>query len=385
MVSPKSFATPRTWATIDLDALRFNFAKAQQLCPHSSIVPIIKSDAYGHGMMQAARALVESETAFTTFGVATLAEALELTEAKLGKSVMLLGGCVNEEEIRLCIAHAIEPTVHSAYQLELIARILDSEYTSTPKKFWIKYNSGMNRLGQRQDESLACYRKLSSYPNTELVFMSHLAFADDMSSPASKQFTDNQIEAFNSAKTTLASEYPDLQTSLAASAGILTLPQTHNDIIRPGVMLYGSSPLAKQTGEDVGLRPVMTLSSRLMSINAVRAGETIGYNATYTCKQDMTIGVVSVGYGDGYPRSATDQTPVLVKTSNGVIRTHVVGRVSMDMITIDLSAVPAAQINDEVVLWGEGLQADEVAKTVGTIAYELFCKVTKRADFNYIN
>ncbi len=380
-----SLPTPRTWATIDLAAVRFNLARVAQLCPHSTIIPVIKSNAYGHGMLPVAKALVESDTEFETFAVAALQEALDLHASKLNKAVMLLPGCINKDEVRLCLEKSIQPAIHSEYQLSQYCEVATEQFAALPKTVWVKCNTGMNRLGQREPESIAAYRTLAALPNTTVIFMSHLGYADDMSSAPSKEFTDKQVAVFEKAKTTLSAEYTNLRTSFAASAGILTRPDTHQGIVRPGVMLYGSSPLANQTGMEVGLQPAMTLSSRLIAINQVAAGESVGYNATYICDKPTRVGVVSVGYGDGYPRSANSTTPVLVKTAAGAIRTHVIGRVSMDMITIDLTDIPDAQINSEVVLWGEGLEADEVAKTTGTIAYELFCKVTNRAVYNYIN
>lgn len=380
-----SLPTPRTWATIDLAAVRFNLAKVRELCPQAEIIPVIKSNAYGHGMLPIAKALVESTTRFQTFAVAALQEALELHDGGLNRTIMLLPGCINKEEVRLCLTKAIEPAIHSAYQLNQYCEVAGAEFATIPKTVWVKFNTGMNRLGQREAESIKAYRALAALPNTKVIFMSHLGYADDMNSAPSKNFTDQQVAAFERAKATLAADYPNLLTSFAASAGILTRPDTHNGIVRPGVMLYGSSPLAKETGLDMGLKPVMTLSSRLIAINDVAAGESVGYNATYICDKPTRVGVVSVGYGDGYPRSANTTTPVLVKTEAGAVRTTVIGRVSMDMITIDLTHIPAAQINSEVVLWGAGLEADEVAKTAGTIAYELFCKVTNRAVYNYVD
>lgn len=376
--------TPRAWASIDLDALSFNLAKVRELCPSAYITPVIKSNGYGHGMAQIAKSLTASNTQFDSFAVATLEEALALDELGLGKAIVLFAGYVDEIELRLCLDKNIQPVIHSAYQAELAASLLSSEYQECSKKFWVEFNSGMNRLGQRKEESNSTYRELAAFPNTELVFMSHLAFADDMSSPASHDFTEQQISLFAEAKEFLLKDFPQLETSLAASAGILTLPKTHHDTVRPGVMLYGSSPLARENGLDVGLKPVMTLSSRLIAINEVKAGETLGYGASYTCPMDTRIGVVSIGYGDGYPRSASSDTPVIVKTVAGDYRSHVAGRVSMDMITIDLGDSDA-QINDEVVLWGRGLCADDVAKSVGTIAYELFCQVTSRVKYHYLD
>ncbi len=380
-----SLPTPRTWATIDLAALRFNFARVQQLCPGSSIMPVVKSNAYGHGMLPVAKALVESSTALQTFAVAALTEALALHAGGFNKTIMLLPGCINKDEVRICLEHNIEPAIHSAYQLSQYCEVAEAEFAAISKTVWVKFNTGMNRLGQPAAESIAAYRRLAALPNTTVIFMSHLGYADDMSAAPSKQFTDKQVAAFQQAKATLSQDYPTLLTSFAASAGILTRPDTHQGIVRPGVMLYGSSPLAKQSGLDLGLQPVMSLSSRLIAINDVAAGESIGYNATYVCEKPTRVGVVSVGYGDGYPRSANITTPVLVKTEAGMRRSHVIGRVSMDMITVDLTHLPQTQINSEVVLWGNGLGADEVAKTTGTIAYELFCQVTNRVLYSYIN
>jgi len=336
-------------------------------------------------MLPVAGALVGSNTQFNTFAVAALQEALDLLNGNFGKTVMLLPGCINKDEVRLCLEKGIEPAIHSADQLEQYCSVAEAEFAASIKTVWVKFNTGMNRLGQRESESIHTYRRLAALPNTTVIFMSHLGYADDMSAAPSKQFTDDQVAAFERAKATLSKDTPALLTSFAASAGILTRPDTHQGIVRPGVMLYGSSPLAKQTGLDLGLQPVMTLSSRLIAINDVAAGESIGYNATYTCDKPTRVGVVSVGYGDGYPRSANSATPVLVKAPSRTVRTTIIGRVSMDMITIDLTEIPDAQINNEIVLWGAGLGADEVAKSTGTIAYELFCKVTNRAQYNYLN
>ncbi|HAG72059.1 MAG TPA: alanine racemase [Gammaproteobacteria bacterium] len=376
--------TPRTWATIDLNALNYNFARVRELCPSANITPVIKSNGYGHGVAKIAKSLAASNTQFDCFIVATLQEALEVAGLGLGKSVVLLAGFIDESELRLCLDKKIQPVIHSAYQVEIAMALLVSEYQQCPKKFWVEFNSGMNRLGQRQEASIATYKKLAELANTDLVFMSHLAFADDMLLPASHDFTQQQISRFAEAKNILHRDFVKLETSFAASAGILSLPETHHDTVRPGVMLYGSSPLTSENGLDVGLRPVMTLSSRLIAINEVKAGETLGYGASYTCRTDTRIGVVSVGYGDGYPRSASSETPVVVKTATGDFKSHVAGRVSMDMITIDLGGSDA-KINDEVVLWGKGLCADEVAKSVDTIAYELFCKVTDRVNYRYLD
>jgi alanine racemase len=377
--------TKRAWATIDLEALCKNLALVGTHCPESKIFPVIKSNAYGHGMEQVARAISTSQTEVSGFAVATLQEAVELHELGYGRPILLLNGFINETELRLCLDKSIEPVVHANYQLEIANKVLSDDVFSGTHKFWVKMNSGMNRLGMAGEEARQGFLQLHTYPNTELVLMSHLAFADDMDNPASRAFTDKQMKGFLGLRKQLQKDCDEtVETSMAASAGILSLPETHLNYVRPGVMLYGSSPLAKMTGGEVGLHPVMTLSSRLISISNVPAGGSIGYNATYVCEKDTRVGTVSIGYGDGYPRSAVNGTPVLVKTQTRTLRTQLIGRVSMDMITIDLSGIEDAQIDDEVTLWGAGLSSDEVSKYANTISYELFCKVTQRVHYVYV-
>ena len=375
----------RAWATINSNALRKNLAQVRSLCPGSKIYPVIKSNAYGHGMAAAAKALAESHIKISGLAVATMNEAIELRQLQPQQPIMLLNGFMNEAELRECLAHAIEPVVPAEYQLEPLEKVLSEDVLGENRKFWVKYNTGMNRLGLSKDKAAAAYLQLHKFPNTELVLMSHLACADDPDDFDASEFTNQQLQQLLALRGELVSSSDDeVELSMAASAGILQWSDTHLDYVRPAVMLYGSSPMAGKTGEELGLQPVMTLKSRLIAINFVEAGQSIGYNATYTCEQDTRVGVVSIGYGDGYPRSAENGTPVLVKTASGTTRTRLIGRVSMDMITIDLSDIDDAKINDEVILWGEGLCADEVAKSVGTISYELFCKVTKRVSLEYV-
>jgi len=377
--------TKRAWTIINLNALRKNLALVRALCPESRIIPVIKSNAYGHGMEQAARALKDTDTRIATFAVATLEEALELKGLNLDVPILLLSGFVSAEELALCMENEIEPVIHSTYQVELLEEQWDLELSTNKRRLWLKHNSGMNRLGMTTESCLKAYARLHKYPGTEFVLMSHLACAGDIENPDSQEVTTRQMDQFKQAyKSLIEAERVDLPRSIAASAGILTLPDTHLDYVRPGVMLYGSSPLAGSTGEEIGLQPVMTLSSRLIAINQVSAGEFIGYNASYVCDRDTLVGVVSIGYGDGYPRSAANGTPVLVKTQSGINRTRLIGRVSMDTITVDLTEIPDACINNEVILWGDDLCADEVAHAAGTIAYELFCKVTQRVTFEYV-
>ena len=376
----------RAWATIDLNALRKNLTRVRSLCPESRIYPVIKSNAYGHGMAQAAAALKNSHTNIAGFGVATVEEALALRALEADLPILLLNGFVTDEELRECLRLGIEPVIHATYQMQSIERVLTDAVLGKQRKFWVKYNTGMNRLGMNSEDSRESFLRLQGIPGTELVLMSHLACADDPDNAEFTAITGRQQAALTQLRGELVSKsHSTIECSLAASAGILQWPNTHLDYVRPGVMLYGSSPMANASGEELGLQPVMTLSSRLIAIRDLKAGDAIGYSATYVCDRDTRVGTVSIGYGDGYPRSAENGTPVLLKTAKGLTRTRLIGRVSMDMITIALTGIDDVAIDDEVVLWGEGLCADEVARYCGTIAYELFCKVTPRVQFNYIN
>ncbi len=374
----------RAWATIDLSALKKNLAQVRAYSPCSKIYPVIKSNAYGHGMAEAAAALKASNTNISGLAVATVDEAIRLRQIEAELPILLLNGFMNEEELRECLARRIEAVVHADYQLGALEKVLAEEVLGDARKFWIKYNTGMNRLGLGKRQASEFYLRLQKCPNTELVLMSHLACADDPYSKEFASFTQQQLQYLAELRGELVTaSKQDVECSMAASAGILQWPDTHLDYVRPGVMLYGSSPMAGKTGEELGLQPVMTLRSRLITIRDLKAGESIGYGATYVCDRDTRMGTVSIGYGDGYPRSAINGTPVLVQTASGSVRTRMIGRVSMDMITIDLTGIDEAQVDDEVTLWGEGLCADEVARAAGTISYELFCKVTPRVQVSY--
>ena len=375
----------RVWATIDTQALQKNLARVRSLCPESKIIPVIKAEAYGHGMEQIARAIINSHTAIAAFAVATMSEALALHSLELDIPILLLPGFADEQELGLCIGAGIEMVVHSPYQVTILQDRFESDVLAGVARLWVKLNSGMNRLGFSSAECVEAYHTLRGFQEVELVLMSHLACADDLLGAIPSEFTRKQIAEFNRVRDQLAQESGRaVVCSMAASAGILGLPETHYDYVRPGVMLYGASPLTDETGEELGLLPVMTLHSRLIAINEVAAGDSIGYGATYVCDRETRVGVIVIGYADGYPRSAINGTAVLIETQAGPLRTRLIGRASMDMITVDLTGMDDVQVGDEVVLWGVGLCADEVAKQAGTISYELFCKLTSRVDFEYV-
>ncbi len=374
----------RAWATINLQALKKNLGLVKSQCPESRIVPVIKANAYGHGMVPVARALAATNSRVAGFAVATLDEALELAALELGVPVILLSGFRNDAELSEILARGIEPVVHSLWQVTSLQRHFDGDFFAGCLKLWIKHNSGMNRLGMSSGTCLEAFPALHRFPDTELVLMSHLACADDLESSTAKAVTHKQLAEFSGLRQRLMQfTNAAVDCSFAASAGILSWPDTHYQYVRPGIMLYGGSPMAHATGDELGLQPVMTLKARLLAINEVKAGGTIGYGARHVCKQTTLVGVVGIGYGDGYPRAAVDGTPVLVHSDGRTHRTSLIGRVSMDMITVDLTPIANAQVGDEVTLWGEGLSADEVARNADTISYELFCQVTNRVRREY--
>lgn len=375
----------RAWARIDLQALKKNLGQVRAHCAESKIVPVIKANAYGHGMEQVARALREANTKLAGFAVATLDEALQLHKLELGTPIVVLTGFTNEEEMLECLERKFQPVVHSMHQLQLLQSRFDADFFAGNRKIWIMHNSGMNRLGFSCGACAEAFPAIHRYPDVELVLMSHLAWADEPDNKQARDYTYKQMAQFNAVRQRLIQITDSaVDCSLAASAGILNLPETHYQYVRPGIMLYGSSPMPDINGEELGLEPVMTLQSRLLAINEVRAGDAIGYGARHVCEQNTRVGVVGIGYADGYPRSAADGTPVLVHSQGQALRTGIIGRVSMDMITIDLTGMDNAQIGDEVTLWGTGLSADEVARHAGTISYELFCNVKKRIAVEYV-
>ena len=374
----------RARATIDLSALKKNLSQVSAHCPESQIVPVIKANAYGHGVEKVALALNAMHRKFAALAVASMEEAIQLRTLGISTPILLLSGFRDKVEMDLCLNHEIEPVIHSMYQFEEIDKYLQTEILTGVGRVWVKFNSGMNRLGLDKEQALRVYGDLHRHPETEVVLMSHLASADDTENQSAVEFTQRQIAEFDSLKEQIANSTQEpVQASLAASAGILSLPQTHHQFVRPGFMLYGGSPFTNRTAQEIGLLPVMTLRAKIIAINNVEAGGTIGYGATHRCRQYTRVGIVSIGYADGYPRSAKNGTPVLVNTKQGPRRAGLLGRVSMDTIAIDLTGLDTVKIADDAVLWGDGLSADEVARYADTISYELFCRVSKRVEFVY--
>lgn len=335
---------------LDGDALRHNFLEVKKLAPKSKILAMIKSNAYGHGMLWSAEILKDADG----FGVAVLSDAVRLREAGIKQKIVLLRGIYDAEELEVIQQLKIDIVVHTQEQVKLI---LDCK----PKhlNIWLKVNTGMNRLGFNPDEVEAVYEKLKIY---EIILMTHFSSADELKNP----LTQTQMDLFNKIKLNADKNIPK---SLAHSAGILGWKNSHADWVRPGLMLYGVSPFANTTGSEFNLNPVMTWQSALIALQHPKKGEGIGYNQSYICPEDMVIGVVGVGYGLGYPRHAKTGTPILVNN----METEIIGRVSMDMLMVNLKNIKHPKIGDTVTLWGKNLPIEKVAAHTATSAYELLC------------
>ena len=353
-----------TKAVINLSACRHNLSVAKASSSDSKFIAVIKANAYGHGMLQIADALNEADA----FAVARINEAIELRQAGINKSILVLEGFTSEDEVKLAHEYQLDCVIHHESQVKFLDHNRDSTIN-----VWLKIDTGMHRLGFSPDDVKGITQRLNQNTSIKqpVKFMTHLANADDKHDDK----TIKQIDVFYHCIEGVAVT----ENSIANSAGILGWPQSHASWNRPGIMLYGVSPFINGNALEHQLKPVMTLSSRLIAIKQVQKGEAIGYGGTYTCNKEMTVGIVAIGCGDGYPRHAKSGTPVLVNNQ----RCALVGRVSMDMICIDLEQQPEAKVNDTVILWGNGLPVEEVAECAGTIAYELLCGVTSRVEFIY--
>ena len=343
-------------AEINPAALQHNLNRVRELAPGCPVAAVIKADGYGHGLIRVAGALSEADA----FAVACIEEALQLREAGFTLPVVLLEGFFDTAELEAIARYNLTAVIHHPWQL----RALEQARLATPIRVWLKMDSGMHRLGFSPQEIPAARQRLAACSSVArpVTEMTHLACADDRAD----QTTTQQLARFDAVATG--------DCSIASSAAILGWPQARRGWLRPGIMLYGASPFVTGGGESWQLQPVMTLRSTLIAVNRRQRGDPIGYGGSWRCPEEMPVGVVAIGYGDGYPRHAQPGTPVLV---NGKT-VPLIGRVSMDMITVDLRSQPQAGIGDAVVLWGEGLPVETVAEHAGTIAYELLCGVTRK-------
>jgi alanine racemase len=352
--------TPMVSVTIDTGALRHNLEVIRKLAPKSRVMAVIKANAYGHGIVAAARALDAADA----FAVARIDEGVALRAAGIKKAIVLLEGVMDAEQLAAAAAADFELVVHSPEQIEL----LQAAPAEVRFKVWLKLDSGMNRLGFKSEEFRAAHTALSATPALKgsVNLITHLASADLPELPT----TAEQLMVFAAATRNLTGE-----RSLGSSAALLGFPDSQADWVRPGLLLYGLSPFRGSTGADHGFKPVMTLRSRIIAVKDLAIGEQVGYGGEWTATRPTRLAIAAVGYGDGYPRSASSGTPVLVNGEHAALA----GRVSMDMIAVDVTdlARPPA-VGDPVVLWGEGLPVEEIAIWAETVPYTLVCGINQR-------
>ena len=344
-------------ALIDLDALRGNYRLAREL-GGGKAVAVIKADAYGHGAVACARAL---EADADAFGVACIEEALELRQAGIAKPILLLEGFFDAAELPLIVEHDLWFAVGAPWQVEAVAAFQGSARLH----IWLKLDSGMHRLGLAPDEFRAAHARLAALPQVApMVLMSHMARADELDSPRTRE----QADVFAAAIGGLSG-----QTSLCNSPALLGWPDVHSDWVRPGLMLYGINPMPAQTALTARLRPVMSMQSKIFAVREIAVGEPVGYGARFVAQRPTRVGVVAMGYADGYPQFAPNGTPVRIDGVPG----SVIGRVSMDMLTVDLTLLPQATVGSTVTLWGEAPRIDALAPLCGVSAYQLPCAVKR--------
>ncbi len=346
-------------ASIDLAAVRHNYAVAKRCAPGRQAFAVVKANAYGHGLREVVTALFDEADGFA---VACLEEAAQVRAMHASARILLLEGCFEASEYRMAAQLQLDVVLHSVLQVE---QLLASEL-ARPVNVWLKLDSGMHRLGLDEATLRDCHARLQgSAQVAELNLLSHFACADERG----HSLTELQLERFLDVL-----DLPFDQRSLANSAAVLMIPAAHMDWLRPGIMLYGASPFAELSAAELGLQPVMSLTAELIAVREIAAGETVGYGAGWQAERPARIGTVSCGYADGYPRHAPVGTPVWVAGAS----VPLVGRVSMDMLCVDLSDHPDAKVGDAVELWGANLSVDRVAQASGDIGYELLTKVTAR-------
>ena len=350
-------------AYIDCNAVRHNLREARKAAPRSKVMAVIKANAYGHGAIKIANAL---EPLTDGFAVSCISEALELRDEGIKIPILVMQGYKIADELRVVSDYGLRVVIHDYTQLQL----LDEVKLARPVNAVIKLDTGMHRLGLPCEQAKNYFSNLNHHVNINSSpwLMTHLACADDKENP----YTNQQVQYFRKYTKGLVTE-----VTIANSAGILGWPETHADWIRPGIMLYGSAHFVQGSNEN-NLKPVMTLKSPLVAVHQLKKGDPIGYGSTWSCPEDMLVGVVAIGYADGYPRHASSGTPVWI---NGH-RSQLLGRVSMDMIVIDLRNI-TVKVGDEVELWGRHISVDDVAAKAGTISYELLCNAGNNCTLIY--
>ena len=347
-------------ASFRLSALKHNLGVARRHAPKSRVWAVVKANAYGHGLLRAAQALADADG----YALLDLNEAVRLREAGSAKPMLLLQGIFQTADLELVDRYGLTLALHDFEQISM----LEHARLSAPVAVWLKLNTGLSRLGFAGTQVRAAYGRLEASGKAAAIsLLTHFADADGAAGVAAQMARITEWTAGLNA-----------EASLANSAALLRYPETHADWVRPGIMLYGCSPFADVSAQALDLQPAMTLASEIIAVQEIKPGDRVGYGGTFEARQAMRIGVVACGYADGYPRHAPgfndSNTPVVVAGE----RTHTVGRVSMDMLCVDLTGIAQAGVGSPVILWGEGLPADEVAACAGTVSYELLCALAAR-------
>lgn len=359
-----------THIQIDLAAIKHNLQQVKTFAPTSKVIAMVKANAYGHGAAEVSLAIAEQ---VDMFGVCCLEEALQLREHGIQHSILLIEGCFEASEYKQAIMAGCECVIHSMLQVKELLNL-----SSVMKlKVWLKVDSGMHRLGLTPHEFIEAYQLLHTSEMIESIqLLSHFSSADDQD----KTSALTQLTLLQSLIKTQIAQGHNMPVSLANSAALLTLEQSHYDWVRPGIMLYGISPFRSNMSCPADLQPVMSFTSKVIALRNIEIGESVGYGDAWTAKRRSLIATIAVGYGDGYPRTASSGTPVLVNGQRG----ELVGRVSMDMICVDVTDLLSVNINDPVELWGKNLAVNEVAEHAGTLGYELVTRMTGRVRRSFI-
>lgn len=360
--------------TIKPKAITHNLNQVKKLASQSKVLAMVKSNAYGHGIAAVLPALSQADG----IGVATFIEALEARQLGWDKTIGLIEGAFTADEWQQAIDQDISCVIHHDQQLQWALDNIPLPDSAT-RVVWLKYNTGMNRLGFNAEDVMVAAKRLYE-AGYQLILTTHFANADDHSHPLNAL----QIQRFSDVLSTLQANIgADIKGSLCNSAGIVNFPEHHYDWVRPGIILYGSAPVIDKNANELGLQPAMEFSAQIMALQTVTAGDAIGYGSRWTAQQDTKTALVSIGYGDGYPRVVSEDAYVsVIDTINQQsYRCAVLGRVAMDMIVIDVSTVPEnAALNSKVILWGDAPRVDEVAGHAGTISYELLCRLSSRPN-----
>lgn len=350
--------------SIDLSAIRYNYQKLKTLSGANNLIAVVKADAYGHGATQVAKALPDADA----FAVAAVGEAVALRENGITQKILVMGGFISAAELQTCIDHQLDPVIHQQFHIDC----LGDNHELKQIQIWVKVDSGMGRLGYAVNAVPDVIDQLKKLPTLgQIRMMSHFASADDIGN----QQTEKQIETIANLN---LSRY---EWSISNSAGIIGWPTSHKTWVRSGIAMYGANPMSNRKQVRQALRPAMTMKTSVLAVNQHLKDDIIGYSGAYICPEDMTIAVIAAGYADGYPRLKTQTSQVNMQDQ----RCNVVGRVSMDMITVDVSALKDVKVGDEVCLFGINPEAEDIADDSLTIAYEIFCNVGAHVKREYVN